>query len=444
MKWLQDWKTILKLTIPNVAAFSSNTIMNTINLIMIGSLGPASIAAVGVVNVLMYNLFALFRGFGASVNFVVAQSYGAGTLEKGIQRTYQALYVAVAIALMMIPLAFLLPVPALHWMGASRAVVEAGVGYLALRLISFSFIMFTNVLNGFINGIGDTKRTMYIGIAQNTTNIILNYGFIHGTFGLPRLGVTGLGWAFVIANAGGLLFTSYYFFINLNKTYHTRQKVRILWQDIKLMTRESGKIGFQELGMSGSMLIFTIFVTALGTKPLAANEIALTILALAFLPGMGFGATATILVGQEIGRRASARAKHVGQEVAALGFLFMGICGILFFVFANQIAGLYTNDPQVKEMAATLIRIASFFQLFDSGQMVYTGGLRGAGDTTFLLWWSLILGWLFFIPLTYILTDLLHFGLVGAWVAQYVYIFALFAVTGWRYYTLRWHEVQPI
>ncbi|MDP5275139.1 MATE family efflux transporter [Chengkuizengella axinellae] len=129
----------------------------------------------------------------------------------------------------------------------------------------------------------------------------------------------------------------------------------------------------------------------LGTEALAANEIALNVMSFGFMPAFAFGATATILVGQEIEKSNPLKAKQLGTETARIGTIFILCVAILEFLFAKQITGMYTNDDTVYELAALLIMVSAFLQLFDAWLNFYAGGLRGIGDTFFLLITSLIL-----------------------------------------------------
>ncbi|CAH1214129.1 hypothetical protein PAECIP111893_03778 [Paenibacillus plantiphilus] len=100
---LRNWWSILVLAIPSLVSFATQTVTGTVNLIMVGHLGFITIAIVGVSNIIMYNAFAIFSGIGHTVNYLVAQNFGAGDMRKGIERTYLAmimcLFFAVIIAL---------------------------------------------------------------------------------------------------------------------------------------------------------------------------------------------------------------------------------------------------------------------------------------------------------------------------------------------------------
>jgi MATE family multidrug resistance protein len=197
-----------------------------------------------------------------------------------------------------------------------------------------------------------------------------------------------------------------------------------------------------EFSMSISMYIFTIFVIRLGTVPLAANEVALSIMSFGFMPAFAFGSTATILVGQEIGRGRPLEARREGTHTAILGTIFLILLGTVELIWAHQIAGLYTKDTAVAELAAFLIEVSAYLQIFDGLYNFYAGGLRGIGDTSFLMKASLTLSWLMFVPLTYVFVNVLHWGSMGAWLALYAFLTALGLAVMFRYYRTDFHEVK--
>lgn len=194
--------------------------------------------------------------------------------------------------------------------------------------------------------------------------------------------------------------------------------------------------------MSVSMYIFTVFVLTLGDLAAAANEVALNIMSFGFMPAFAFGTTATILVGQEIGQGNPLLAKVAGTNTALLGAIILMALGTVEIIWAVPIARLYSKDPGVYELAANLIQISAYLQLFDGFYIFYAGGLRGIGDTSFLMRASLVLSFCMFVPLTYLFVMVFDWGSVGAWLALYSYLVALGLVLMIRYYRTDFNLVR--
>jgi multidrug resistance protein, MATE family len=439
---IKEWKKILLLAIPSIASFASATLTGTVNLILVGQLGALAIAIVGVSNIIMYNAWALFSGIGHTTNYLVAQNYGSNNMKKGVERTYIALYLSLAAAVFILFIGLLFPEAIFKLLGSSREMIGEGKNYLQYRFFAMIFSIFTFVFHGFLRGIGDTKTPMASTITGGAIMVFFTYGLTYGHFGLPSLGLEGAGIAFFAGELLTFFICAYFYFIRLHSKFETRKKIRVDRLEVKLIFGESSKLGIQEFSMSMAMFVFTAFVTRLGTNALAANEVALSVMSLGFMPAFAFGSTATILVGQEIGKGQPFEGRRAGTNTAILGSIFLLLLGILQFYLAEPIAKIYTQEAQVYQLAAKLIMISAFLQLFDGLLNFYAGGLRGIGDTTFLLKISMLLGWLFFIPLSYVLTFVLELGSIGAWISLYAYITVFGISVLVRFYRTNWNTIK--
>jgi MATE family multidrug resistance protein len=135
-------------------------------------------------------------------------------------------------------------------------------------------------------------------------------------------------------------------------------------------------------------------------------------------------------------------ARKAGTDTAILGTIFLVLLGTAELIWADRIAAMYTKDTAVAELAAFLIQVSAYLQIFDGFYNFYAGGLRGIGDTAFLMRASLTLSWLMFVPLTYLFVNVLHWGSMGAWLALYAFLTALGTAVMIRYYRTDFHAVR--
>ncbi|NHM31635.1 MATE family efflux transporter [Neobacillus terrae] len=439
---LTNWKQILGLAIPSIASFASMTVTGMINLIMIGKLGALSIAIVGVSNIIMYNAWAAFSGIGNTVNYLVAQNYGSNDMKKGMERTYISLILSILAGIAILIIGFVAAGGILNILGGSEKIAHAGTGYLRIRFFAMFFSILTFTLHGFFRGVGNTKTPMIASLAGNAIMILFTYSLTYGHLGFPRMGLIGAGWAVFLGEVTAMLISAFAFFVIVNKKIGFIPIKSISINESKLIFKESLKLGTQEFSKSMAMFVFTAFVGRLGTNALAANEIALSIMSFGFMPAGAFGSTATILVGQEIGRNNPDKARKMGTETAIMGGLFLFVLGSFEFFFSESVARIYTDDPHVYLLTAKLIIVSAFLQIFDGFFNFYGGGLRGIGDTTFLLRSSLILAWGFFVPLTYLMVFVLSLSSYGAWTALYTYLSIFGLVLLMRFYRRDWNEIK--
>lgn len=434
MKLLKNWYVILALALPSLFAFATQTLTGTINLIIVGELGFVVIAVVGVSNIIMYNVFAIFSGIGHTVNYLVAQNYGSNEMSKGMQRTYLALVVSVGVALLIALAGWVGSEHVLRWTGGSPELLATGSDYLELRFYGMAFGIISFMFHGFFRGVGATRISMFISIISNVLIIGLTVGMTYGYWGMPNLGIIGAGYALLIGEAVQLLLCVIIFWGPMHRRYQTRHIPKVDWREFRLIAHESGKLGMMEFSMSVSMYIFTIFVLKLGDMAAAANEVALSVMSFGFMPAFAFGSTATILVGQYIGQARPDLARKAGTHTAILGAIFLIALGTVELIWAKDIARLYSSDPGVYELAAFLIQVSAYLQIFDGFYNFYAGGLRGIGDTTFLMRVSMLLSFVVFVPLTYLFVMVFEWGSMGAWLALYSFLMALGISVMIRYY----------
>ncbi|MBT2654700.1 MATE family efflux transporter [Bacillus sp. ISL-18] len=431
-------KEILRLAIPSIATFSSMTVTGLLILMIIGKLGATAIAVVGITNVLMYNLWALFSGNQGAINYLVAQNYGSENMKQGNQRMQIAIILAALQAFLLFCASFMIPHFILDVMGSNTAILKLGVPYVQVRMFGMMFTVFNIIFYAYMRATGDTRTPMNISLINSVLVVFLTYVLAYGKFGFPNLGLQGAGWSMVAAEGITFLLNVLVYYRFLNEKYFTRSWVRIERQQVRLLLFESSKLGITELSNSMGMLIFTACITRLGTVAIAANEIALNLLSFGFMPANGFGAASTVGIGQEIGKGRPMEAKRFGLVTVYLGLGFMLLISILLFIFSLPVAKLYTSDSAVYLTSVSLIHLASFTLLFSGAGIILAGGLRGVGDTTFLSRASLLLNWIYFIPCTILLTQVYHLGQTGAWTAFCSLIVLQFAANAWRFKSLNW------
>ncbi|HEX7056518.1 MAG TPA: MATE family efflux transporter [Bacilli bacterium] len=434
------WGIILRLALPSVVSFATMTLTGTINLIMVGHLASTAIAVVGVSNIIIYNAWALFSGLGNTVNYLVAQNFGAQTMRQGVERTWITLYYCLGVSVVVMCGAIFAG-SILRFVG-SAVLAEAGTAYLRFRFAALVFGLFSFVFHGFFRGIGDTRTPAVLSFLGCGVMIFFTYVLTYGKLGFPEMGLQGAGWAFLLGELLGFFGCLYVYFIRLHKRFQTRRRTAFNKPEARLILRESGKLGLQEFAMSISMFIFTAFVGRLGIDALAANEVALNVMSLGFMPAFAFSSTATILVGQEVGKGKPLAGRRFGTHTAVIGSLFLLALGIGEFILADRIGQFYTTNRDVAALAADLIRISAFMQLFDGLFNYYAGGLRGIGDTAFLLKAAVMTSLAFFVPLTYVLTFLFDLGSIGAWISLYVYLTVLGLTLLIRFYRTDWLQVK--
>jgi len=194
----------------------------------------------------------------------------------------------------------------------------------------------------------------------------------------------------------------------------------------------------------GSQILYTMIIAYLGTVAMAANSIAMSIQSLSFMPGFGFGLAATALVGQNLGAEQPQRAEDAGFQSLRYALVCCIVMGVVFFLAPQMITHLYTDDAEVMQLTVSCLRVIALAMPFLAMIQVFSGGLRGAGDTTFVMLATLIGNWGIRLLGSYILGVYFGLGLVGVWIAMASDQMGRGLLLLWRFKKGRWKTIQLI
>jgi putative MATE family efflux protein len=387
---------------------------------MVGRLGPASIAAIGLGNQLVMFATTIFAAVRTGATVVVARQVGEGDMEGATTAARQALMLSVVIGVTLAIFGVLFPHVGLRLLGAEEEVVIAGVNYLRFRSIGMIFVLITMSSTSILRGLGDTITAMYVNASVNVLNILFNWLFIFGIWIFPEMGTAGAGFSTMLARIVGTIAMLYVLstgksFIKVplrsfKKGFHKKTIKRIL--DVGIPA------GIESIFLRGAMMGFTVIVASLGTNLYAAHQIALRADSLAFMPGFGFSVAATTLVGQNLGAKQPDEARKAGNVTILMAMGLMGFVAMLLFIFATPVMKFFTDEMEVIVAGAEVLRIMAFFLPFMGLARVSAGGLRGAGDTKFVMWGTGVSIWVARIGVAYVLVHIFDLGLPGAWIGM--------------------------
>ena len=384
---------------------------------LVGHLGAASLAAVGLANQWVFMATTLFGAIATGATALIARFTGAQENDQANEVLRQSVLLGALIGVMATILGLSLAGPAVTLLGAEEDVVKLGASYLRVvsSIFFFSTLMFIG--NASLRGAGDTRTPLFVMLVVNVLNIIIAWTAINGPFGLPRLGVVGS----ALGAATGRLVGGVLVMAILLKG---RAGIRLTlagWRPdlglIRRILRVGLPTGLEQLLFRTGHMVFARILAELGTVAYAANQVAINGWALSFMPGFGFALAATTLVGQSLGARDPEGAQQRGYTAYRLGAGLMGMVGLAFLLFPAQIVGFFTDDPQVIALGTMPLRMVGLIQPLLAATMIFAGGLRGAGDTRFPMFINGGAIWLIRLPLAYLLALVLGWGLPGAWAA---------------------------
>jgi len=437
-----SYREVWHLSYPAILTMISQTVMWTVDAAMVGHVGKVELAAVGLGGILVWTLYSFFVGLTSAVNTFVSQSYGAGEFRRCGVYLWQGLYIALGASVVLLIARAFAP-QALALLGPAAAVQTPSVSYVEIRMLSAPFFLIHYTFTHFYRGIGDTRTPLYVLGFAHVLNVAGDYLLIFGKGPFPAMGVDGAAWATSLANVvAAAIFIGLMFTRRLRRDYDVGHAWRPLGGEIVRLLRIGLPTAVHFFLDMGSFLVFSAYIGRMGTNALAANQIAIQILAMSFMPCQGFSIAATTLMGQYIGAGDPRLAKKSAYTTLKLGLIYAGIIFLLCVTIPDALVKLFNDDPAVVAYGRKLLLLCAIFQAFDAVQFISDGALRGAGDTRVPMFIIFGGAWLVFIPLAYVFGTVLDKGVVGAWVGATVYIVVIGVLMFLRLKTERWMRVR--
>jgi MATE family multidrug resistance protein len=377
-----DARAIAALGGPLLGNNLSVTGMSFADTVMAGQLGARDLAGLAV-GIAYYHLH-LYVGFGIlmAVSPSVAQAFGAENTASVTRYTRQSWWLVLGLSLLL--MTGLMQVDrVLPLVGITPDILPISVGYVHAIAWGMPGILAFFSLRYTSEGLGRTKPIMFIGFLALALNVFNNWVFMYGRFGMPRLGAVGCGVATAISM--WVMFLAMLAHMKLHRAYRPFAFFsRIDRPDLRVL-RELAKIGAPIAGSilaeGGLFVAAALMMGAMGAVVAGGHQIALNYAAFMFMMPLAVSSATTIHVGHTLGRGEIEHGRHAGWLGIGLCAAIMFVSAILIVVFNDQIAALYTRDPAVRELAATLLLMAALFQLSDGVQVGAAGALRGFKDT---------------------------------------------------------------
>lgn len=450
-----ELRATLALALPIVVGQVGQMLMGITDSVMIGQVGKVPLAAAAFANSVC-NL-ALIAGFGLllPVAVLTARAHGAK------QPRECAEYLRHGIALGGMLAGAMLAVMAVVWTQLDRfgqpAEVVAEVGpYFVLLTLSMVPAFFFQVFKQYSEALGHPWAPMAILLACVGLNAGLNWIFIYGHFGAPAWGLAGAGFATLVARIVSC--------VVLWRWLAARTEVRREWPasarastfearadgaageaNPRWLTRLSAArlremlhIGVPAAGQwlfeAGAFSAAAIMMGWLGTAPLAAHQIALSCAGFTFMFVLGLSSAVSVRLAKAVGAGRPELLRPIGYGAYLAGFAVMGCFGLAFAWGGAVVARGFTPEADVVALAAKLLVVAGIFQVFDGGQVIGAGALRGLHDVKVPTAITFLAYWVFALPGGYVLAFHTPLGAVGVWVGLAVGLGCAAALLGWRFH----------
>jgi MATE family multidrug resistance protein len=457
MHGIKRWKAqggygeALNIGFPLVVSMISNTVMTFTDRIFLGNYSLEALAASLPANVVAFLFLSFFMGVSEYVNVFIAQYTGACRPGEVGRSLWQGIWFCVPSGLFLAALLFLAE-PMFRFGGHPPAIQRLEVVYFQMLSVGSLPCLLSLCLSNFYAGRGLTKPVMLISMGSIFINVPLDYCLINGVGPFPEMGIAGAGLATVIGFVVPLIVYVLLIFTRENEALY---KVRSGWRfNRKLFGRflHYGLPGGVQFFLDMFAISFFVFIVGrFGPVELASTSAVFSIYNIAFLPTIGLHVAASIMVGQAMGDNNPDRAAFATHSVLHLALAYMGVMAVVFWVMPEFLLNLFRargaggqEFAAVLAMGEVLMRYCAFFTLLDAVAIVYMGGLKGAGDSRFIM---VVMGASSIVCIVVPLLVLNGLGvnsIHGPWIFLLVYVLILASTFSFRFVRGPWRRIDII
>ncbi|MGG1877047.1 MULTISPECIES: MATE family efflux transporter [Paenibacillus] len=403
--WVLAWPIFIELFL--------QFLLGAVDTLMVSRISDDAVAVVGFSNQLFQAMTTLFVTVASGAGILIAQKLGSR--KSGDARIIAIMAVssttiigiACSVVLYVMPesIASVLQMPEhlLPLAGTYISIVGGGMVLVAMM----------STLSTVIRNTGNTRGPMYVAIGMNIIHVIMNYGFIFGAFGFPEWGLAGVAISTVASRLLAVLLLIYMFLRSF--------EYRIKWREFKVFDRplfgEILRIGWP-LGVNLSCWVFSqliiyAFIATLGATELAARTYMNTLESFCFLLGSSIAMAAQIQIAHLYGEGRIREAYRSAYRALGFGLIYVVVNAFILYVFGKQLLGLFSSDPAIIALGASLLGMNLILQPGKMINMALGNSLNAVGDTRFTMYISLGSMWIVATVLSYVLGIRLGWGLIG-------------------------------
>jgi len=378
--------------------------MSVADITMVGHFHKDELAAVSLGSSLWVIIMVTVVGVMFAVNTVVAHEVGAKNFDRIPQMMQQSFWVAIGVGC--IAWAILITSTFIFdYLNMSQTVLENAKKFVYAISFGMPAIALYRTLYCYSASLNQTKPVMFIAIGALIFNVFLNWILIYGKLGLPQLGAVGCAIATVISM--WFMFFVMVFWVRFAKVYQPTYPFKKFEKPdlgfIKHILKIGVPIGLTYFIEVSTFCVIALLIAHFGVIQVSANQIALNLSSLLFMIPMSLGVAQITRVSQTLGENNFRLARYISLLGIWVSLAFSSISVFLIIKFRHTIAAIYTSDPDVQKVAASLLLIVGIFQFSDGLQVIAASALRGYKNTFKPMIIHLLAFYIFAIPLGYIL-----------------------------------------
>ena len=392
------WKRIVIFTIPMLIGNIAQQLYSTVDSIVVGKyVGDNALAAVGSAGPILNLLLVLFIGISMGASIMVAQYFGAKQREELSYTIGNCIVLtAIAVAIIMV-LSVFVTRPLLELLKTPDSIIDWCESYLLILFLGSVGSAYYNILSGVLRGLGDAFSALIYLLVATVLNIVLDVLFVAQL----RMGVSGVAWATIIAQAVSAILC----FIRLTKLtdiFDLKPQFMSLKKMYAMKVVQLGlPSGLTQAIFSMAMIVVQSLTNSFGEMFIAANVIIMRVDGFAMLPNFSFGTAMTTYTGQNVGAKKMDRVIQGAKQGTILAVLTSATLTGLILIFGKFLMGIFTDTTELVELSRNMMGIIAIGYVAMAVTQSLSGVMRGAGDTMTPMWISIFTTVIVRIPVAY-------------------------------------------
>ena len=434
------WKRIMEFSIPMLLGNVAQQLYNTADSIIVGKyVGDNALAAVGSASPILNLLLALFVGISTGAGIVVSQSFGARDRKGMTESIGNCIALSVIATVIIMIVGPLVTMPLLTLLGTPDSIIQWCADYLNIYFLGIVGFFFYNMLSGVLRGLGDSVSALGFLLVAAFLNVVLDLLLVQ------HMGVAGVALATVISQGISAVFC-YIKLVRMKNLFDLNLKT------MKLIPAMAGRIlrigipsGITQAIMATAGMVVLNLTNAMGETVIACNVIIMRVDGFAMMPNFTFGQAMSVYTGQNVGAGKYDRVFKGVKQGGLIAAAFSTCITIVLLFFGHFLFDLFTDTPELIELAVSMMRIMAVGYICISITQVLGGVMRGAGDTVSPMWISIISTIFIRVPVAYLLAHLtkneiypdgqpiaLFGSLMISWVLGMVMSIIVYAIGRWK------------
>ncbi|MCA1056776.1 MATE family efflux transporter [Rossellomorea aquimaris] len=413
----QKKMTLFALTWPIFIEIFLHMLMGNADTLMLSQYSDDSVAAVGVSNQILSLIIVMFGFVATGTAILVAQHLGAKEETSAGEISVVSLAVNFLFGTLLSVGMIFFTRPILSSMDLPPPLMDEAASYLKI-VGGFAFVQALIMTAGAIlRSYGYTKDAMYITIGMNIVNVIGNYLFIFGPFGVPVLGVEGVAISTIVSRLLGFLVSLVVIMKRIPSALPFNRLFKLPFSHVRNLLKIGIPSAGEHLSYNGSQMVITYFIASLGTHALTTKVYAQNLMMFIFLFSVAISQGTQILIGHLVGAKEYESAYERCLKSLKIAIAISLIMAGIFSLFADPLFRIFTDNEQIISLGKTLIYLTIILEPGRSFNLVVINSLRATGDVRFPVYMGILSMWGVSVTLSYILGIWFGLGLVGIWIS---------------------------